>query len=107
MCKNCKMPNAYYCETPVIYDLGRWLMVEFGCWGLGSWYSLSFGASIASWGMSMSLSSSSSLCPSSTSKMFVPCKVVMIFQLKHFDTIFLVGCRPSISKMPSLVCGCS
>jgi hypothetical protein len=22
MCKNYKMPNAYDCETPVIYDLG-------------------------------------------------------------------------------------
>jgi len=78
-------------------------MVEFGCWGLGSWYSLSFGASIASLGMLMSLSSS--LRPSSVSKVFVPHKVVMVFWLKHFDTIRLVGCWPLISKMPSLVCG--
>ncbi len=37
MCKNYKMPNAYNCETLAIHDLGRWMMVEFGCWGRGSW----------------------------------------------------------------------
>jgi len=48
MCKNCKMPNAYYYETLVICDLRGWLMVEYGCWGQSSWYSLSFGALTAS-----------------------------------------------------------
>jgi uncharacterized membrane protein len=48
MCKNCKMPNAYDYETLVICDLGGWLMVEYGCWGQSSWYSLSFGALTAS-----------------------------------------------------------
>jgi len=37
MCKNCKMPNAYDCETLVIHDLGGWLVAKFGCWGWGSW----------------------------------------------------------------------
>ncbi len=36
MCKNCKMPNAYDCETFVIHDLGWQLIPKFGCWGQGS-----------------------------------------------------------------------
>jgi hypothetical protein len=38
-------------------------------------------------------------------KMSVPHKVVMIFQLERFVTIHLMGRRPSISKIPSLVSG--
>ncbi len=49
--------------------------------------------------------SSSSLCPSFAFEMYVPCKVVTIFHLKHFVAIRLVGHRLSISKMPSLMCG--
>jgi hypothetical protein len=37
MHKNYKMPHAYDCEVVVIRDLGGWLMVEFWCWGQGSW----------------------------------------------------------------------
>jgi len=47
--------------------------------------------------------SSSSLHPSSTFEMYVARKVVMIFCLKRFVTICLVGCHPSISKLISSV----
>jgi hypothetical protein len=88
--KNCKKLNTYNCVPLVICDLRGWLMVEFGFWGQGSWLSLSFGASIASLGMSVSLSSSSLLLHHSfASEVFIPHKVVMIFWLEHCHNSFV------------------